>query len=84
MHRHVLDHEVCLTDEVVLLELGRPEIDLDGAQNQLQTLATLRAGGVIDHVSGHQVVQDRVVARPLPSEQLLDHLSCAARVGPGH
>jgi hypothetical protein len=39
---------------------------------------------VVDHVGGHEVVQDRVVGRPLPSEQLLDHVPCAARVGPGH
>jgi hypothetical protein len=33
---HVLDDDVSLTDEVVLLELGRPEVDLDGAQIALR------------------------------------------------
>jgi hypothetical protein len=42
------------------------------------------AGGVIDHVGGHEVVQDRFVGSPLPSEQLLHHVSCAAPVGRGH
>ena len=33
--RHVLDDEASRTDEVVLFELGRPEVDLDGAQDRL-------------------------------------------------
>ena len=81
VQRHVLDDEVALADEVVLLEAGRPEVDLDGAQDRPQPLAALGAGGVVDHVGGHEVVQDRVVARPLPPEQLLDHVPGAARVG---
>jgi hypothetical protein len=35
VQRHVLDDEVSLTDEVVLFELGRPEVDLDSAQDRL-------------------------------------------------
>jgi hypothetical protein len=52
----VLDNEVSLNDEVVLLELGWPEVDLDSAQDRLQTIAALGAGGVVDHVGGHEVV----------------------------
>ena len=66
----MLGDEVSLTDEVVLLELGGPEVDLDGAQNISQTLAALRAGGVIHQTGSHEVVQHRVVACPLPSKQL--------------
>lgn len=29
---HVLDDQASLTDQMVLLELGRPEVNLDGAQ----------------------------------------------------
>ncbi len=61
VQRHVLDDEVYLTDDVVLLELGRAEVDLYGSQDRPQTIAALGAGGVIDHVSGHEVVQDRVM-----------------------
>jgi hypothetical protein len=41
VQRHVLGDELSLTDEVVLLEHGRAEVDLDGAQNRLQTIASL-------------------------------------------
>src|SRR6478609_2772584 len=81
---HVLDDEISLTDEVVLHELCRPEVDLNGTQNRLETIETLGAGGVVDHVHGDQVVQDRVAARTLPSDQLLDHLPSTAWAGPGH
>jgi hypothetical protein len=41
VQNHVLDDEVYLADQVVLLELGRPEVDLDGAQERPQTIAAL-------------------------------------------
>jgi hypothetical protein len=84
VQRHMLDDEVSLADEVVLFEFGRPEVDFDGAQDRLQTLAALWSGRVVDHVSGYEVVQDGVVARPLPSEQLLNNVPWVTRVGPRH
>ena len=60
VQRHVLDDEVTLTDEVVLLEPGRPEVDLNGTQDRRQTIAALWARGVVHHVRGDEVVQDRL------------------------
>lgn len=37
----------------------------------------LQAGRVVDNVLGHEVVEDKSLARLLATEQLLDHLPCA-------
>jgi hypothetical protein len=80
----MLDDKVSLSDEGVLLELDRTKVDLDGAQDRLQALTPLGAGGMVDHVRGDQVVQDRFVPRLLPSEQLFDDVPWAARVPRTH
>jgi hypothetical protein len=41
VQRHVPDDEGSLTDEVVLLQLGRSEVDLDGAQDRPETIAAV-------------------------------------------
>jgi hypothetical protein len=74
MHGVVLRDEVPFTDKMVLLDADGPEIDVDGPQDLLQTLAALRAAGVVDHVRSHEVVQSRLVAQLLPPEQLVDDL----------
>ena len=80
---HVLGDQVSLPDEVMLLERGRPEVALDTAQDSDETIAALRAGGVVDQIEGHEVVQHRVVGHLLSPQELPDHLSRATRILPG-
>ena len=41
-------------------------------QDLTQPLAALQAGGVVDQVRRHEVVEHRVVAGPQPPEDLVD------------
>ena len=69
----VLGHDVTVADEVVLFDGDRSEVVVDHAQDLREPAATLRAGRVVDHVLGDEVVEDEGVARLLATEQLLDH-----------
>ena len=72
VQREVLRDKVAFADEVVLLELGRPEVDLDGAQDQPHALAALGAGGVVDHVRRDEIINVDLTAGLLTAEQFLD------------
>jgi hypothetical protein len=64
----------------VLLDGDGAEIDVDDAQDALQAVATLGAGGVIDHVRRDEVIHCALVTGLLPSKKLVDDVLCAAPV----
>ena len=68
----VLRDEIAFPEAVMLLRSHGSEVVVDGAEDQPQAVATLRACSVVDHVLGDEVVEDGVVAGLLPSEQFLD------------
>jgi hypothetical protein len=72
VHGQVLRDEISVADEVMLFAGDRSEVVIDDAQDEPQALAALRAGCVIDHVFGDEIVEDGVVARLLASKQFVD------------
>jgi len=73
----MLSHDVTVADEVVLFDGDRAQVVVDGAQYLREATAALGTGRVVDHVLGHEVVEDRTPTRALAPEQFLDYLTCA-------
>jgi len=76
--RDVLNDKIALGDEVVLLEGDRTEVVLDRLQDLAEAFPALRAGSVVHHVFGNQVIEHRHVVRFLSPDELLDDVPCAA------
>lgn len=55
---YVLRDQIAVADEMMLFHDDGSEIVVDDAEDLSQTLPTLRAGRVIHHVLGHQVVEN--------------------------
>ena len=72
-HSHVVRYELAFSDEVVVLDFAVAKIMADDVEDLPQSVSTLRPSGVVDHVLGHEVVEDMVVSGELSSEELLYH-----------
>jgi hypothetical protein len=70
---HVVRYELALGDEVVVLDFAVAKVMADGVEDLPQSFSTLRPSGVVDHVLGHELVEDMVVSGELSSEELLYH-----------
>src|SRR5438105_2333379 len=78
MHCDVLRYEVAVRDEVKLLESERSEVLVDGAQDGLQAVPSLRSRGVVDHIRSDEIVDVGFTARLLTAERFFDDGSRAS------
>ena len=72
-HSHMVRYELALGDEVVVLDIAVAKVMADDVEDLPQSISTLRRSGVVDHVLGHEVVEDMVVPGELSSEELFYH-----------
>jgi hypothetical protein len=70
---HVVGYELALGDEMVVLDFAVAKVMADDVEDLPQSLSALRPRGVVDHVLGHEVVEDVVVPGEPSSEELFYH-----------
>ncbi len=68
-HSHVVRHELSLGDEVVLLRFAVAEVMANGLEDLSQSLSPLRPSRMVDHVLGHEFIENTVVAREAPPKE---------------
>jgi hypothetical protein len=76
-HGHVMSDQIAITNEVMVFDPGVAEIASYGLEDLLPSATPLRASGVVDHVLGDKLVDDRLVTGLTSSKQFLDDLACA-------
>jgi hypothetical protein len=72
-HSQVVRYEFPLGDDVVVLGFAVTKVMADRLEDLPQSRSTLRPSRVVDHVLGHQVVEDVVVAREASPEERLHY-----------